>query len=76
MSSRLFASHLICLSVLRKIDEMLLLAIGLLGMDENDYGIGNLLFDFLIRSFLKGFGMSFPTKVLRLETQKLHGEVQ
>jgi hypothetical protein len=35
-----------------------------------------LLFDFLIRNFLKGFGISFPTKVLRLETQKLHGEVQ
>ena len=45
---------------------MLLLAICLLGMDENDYGIGNLLFDFLIRSFVKGFGMSFPTKASSL----------
>src|ERR671911_2055953 len=45
------------------------------GLDENNHTVGNFILRIQMRDFGKGFGMSFPTKVFGLETQKSHGRL-
>jgi hypothetical protein len=47
---------------------MFLRRIGLFGLDENNYAIGNFFLGFQIRNFGEGFRVSFPAEPFRLET--------